>query len=64
MDSKMFHGSCRILTLEQKVKPLEMYDKNPSFHTVGEAFGVSIYIYKLDLFANVYKVCVCMNKNK
>ena len=38
MYSKMFRRSRKILTLEQKVKVLEM---KHSYHTVGEAFGVS-----------------------
>jgi len=37
----MFHRSHKILTLEQKVTALEVYDKKPSSRTVGEAFGVS-----------------------
>ena len=41
MYSKMFHRSRKILTLEQNVKALEMYNRKPSSHTVGEAFGVS-----------------------
>ena len=37
----MFRKSRKILTLDQKVKALEMYDKNSSSRTLGEAFGVS-----------------------
>jgi len=37
----MFRKSCKILILDQKVKALELYDKNPSSLTVGEAFGVN-----------------------
>jgi len=43
----MFRKSRKILTLDQKVKALEMYDKNSSSRTVGEAFGVSKEIQKL-----------------
>ena len=41
VNCKMFHKSHKILTLDKKVKALEMYDKNSSSRTVGEAFGVS-----------------------
>ena len=37
----MFRRSRKILTLEQKVKALEMHDMKTSSRTVGEAFGVS-----------------------
>jgi len=37
----VFCRSHKILTLEQKVMALELYYKNNSTRTVGEAFGVS-----------------------
>ena len=40
MDSKKFRRSRKILTLEQKVKSLEIYD-NKTSRTVGEAYGVN-----------------------
>ena len=41
MDSKIYHRSRKILTLEQKVKALEKYDIKRSSRKVGEAFDVS-----------------------
>jgi len=41
MDSNMFRRCRQILTLEQKVKALEMYENKTSSHTAGETFGVS-----------------------
>ena len=37
----MIRKSRKILTLDKKVKALEMYDTNSSSRTVREAFGVS-----------------------
>ena len=41
IDSRMLRTCRKILTLEQKVKAMEMFDNNSSSRTVGEAFGVS-----------------------
>ena len=41
MNCKIFGKSRKILTLYKKVKGLEMYDKNSSSRTAGEAFGVN-----------------------
>ena len=43
----MFRKSRKILTLDQKVKALEMYDKNSSSRTVGEAFVIKDQIQNL-----------------